>query len=496
MSQKEIQELLSAYLDGELPPAEKAAVESGLEESLELREELAALTEMSQQVRMLPRPCAPPELRIGVLERLDRPAATLSAGLGRPPSDWMSYAVRWSGALAAGLLVMVGIWALTPAGRDAQLAQNHKLQSDQRGDQTIMATAAPASPYAAEMATESNLMTAAPEPVVQVVNVPQEEIRRRIDELQQPLARGNTIRVPTRMRAGEEEIPIVVVFTVVDVMEAMNQMQVLVQQEQVRSRLDERPLLVNQQADPQLTAVTLELAMDGPEMAAVLNGVPAVDAVMFVDHDSAIPSAESEMPNMTRSAPGSASQAPPQIPSLAAAPMADTPNSNGTDSSIPAAEALSASPLRDERPSPEINAGMARNQSPPSLGLPASQMQQRFNFQALAVPADANTNQRTLAQDQSPSDAARGMTMMRKSEADSAPSSPGAGTNPNSATSKEGALAQESDSNSLAGRARTQTQVSQKKPEDQQADWNDARRFRAYILLKQQAPPAIQAPQQ
>lgn len=492
MSEKDIQELLSAYLDGELSPEEKGAVESRLEESLEVREDFAALTEVSQQIRMLPRPCAPANFRTGILERLDRPKVSLSSGPGRTSPPWMSYAARWSGAVAAGLLVMIGVWALTPPGRDAQLANVEKAASAPAADRVLMTNAAQdSSAGSAPSEPDARLAMAASEPPVHVVNVSPEEIRRKIEELQRPPARGNVIQVPSRMMSGEEEIPIVVVFTVVDVMEAMNQMQVLVQREQVRSRRTREPILMNQQADPQLTAVTLELSTDGPEMAAILNGVPAVDAVMFVDNQSAIPAAEPASPDPLSPEAASMGLAASERPILQYAPAPVTIHSDGSNVTSVPSGAPTPGPLADQPAPVAASAEFARNQTrgfvPPEPN--ASPMQQRFNFQTLAMPvesrAEAEGDQRNVA----PS---RSMTMMQKTEGREVSASPNRSQAP-------GALAESTSDPMATESAQSRKNVArQESPpggDQQSADWNDSRRFRAYILLKQQTPPATQAPQ-
>lgn len=104
---------LSAYLEGDVSPREAARIESALEKSSELREELRGLQATVSLLRGLPRPDSPPALTERVMERV-------RAGEGTP--------VRWRDRLhraleptfavplvasAAALLVFVG----TPTGR-------------------------------------------------------------------------------------------------------------------------------------------------------------------------------------------------------------------------------------------------------------------------------------------------------------------------------------------------------------------------------------------
>ncbi len=63
-------ELLSAYLDREVTPAERAVVEARLDTSPDSRAELDALAELSLCLRTFDRPTAPPELKSSVMQAL------------------------------------------------------------------------------------------------------------------------------------------------------------------------------------------------------------------------------------------------------------------------------------------------------------------------------------------------------------------------------------------------------------------------------------------
>lgn len=305
MSDRTSQELISALLDGELTPVEQAQLARRLEESLELREELAALTDVSQQVRMLPRPYAPPELRRNILEQIQRKRAPVSdAAKTASPHRNLRVLASWvSVGVAASLLLLAG-WSLAPPADQQQSLAVNEQKHDAVPESAASPTAALRDEAGAQLPAES----------VQVVNVSREEIRRRIDALNSKPQRGNSIRVPGSLQRENGETPIIVVFTVVDVMEAMNQMQVLVRQQQIRST-DNHVLITPPNAqDRSLTAVTVELEMDGPEMAALLNSVEAFDAVMYVEQNLTAAS--------DRRAEPAASPAEPPASSRSALPIA------------------------------------------------------------------------------------------------------------------------------------------------------------------------------
>jgi len=286
-------ELLSAYLDGEVTPVERAEIERQLEDSLDLRERLAVLTEVSQQVRMLKRPYAPPEIRAGVEARIHQLPRPLSPGNGVSVPAGLKRWVNWLTVASAATLLLVAGWAINrrPAEQIAALdpvaVRSVPTESMPARKATADLTQSELSMSIATQNLEKHPLSNQQGEPVQIVNVSRDEIRQQIAELGQKSLTGMSIDVPGKLQEGDGDIPIVVVFTVVDVREAMNQMQVLLQQQQVRSP-DNQVLVLNRDKSDQshLTAVTMQLEMDGPEMAAVLNSVAAFDAVMYVDHNA------------------------------------------------------------------------------------------------------------------------------------------------------------------------------------------------------------------
>lgn len=134
------EELLSAYLDGELTADERARVEELLAESAEYRQLLEELRALRNNLQALPRHTLPADFSQGVLQQaeramlLDSPARTdgATAGAGDAPQHattmlggrWLR-PLAWAGmAVAAALLVMM----MTP-------------EEGREGDDTVVAVA-------------------------------------------------------------------------------------------------------------------------------------------------------------------------------------------------------------------------------------------------------------------------------------------------------------------------------------------------------------------
>lgn len=121
-----LRERLSAYLDGELAPADAAALERHLAECAECRDELAALREVRTLLRALPPPALPRSFALpptaaphsarppATWPLPDRPPRAVPAHRpgttsARPPAAALARAAQWAGSLAAaiGLLLIV-----------------------------------------------------------------------------------------------------------------------------------------------------------------------------------------------------------------------------------------------------------------------------------------------------------------------------------------------------------------------------------------------------
>jgi hypothetical protein len=76
-------EILSAFLDGELPEAERRQVEAWLESSPQARRELADLRQIGTLVRSIPRPSVPEGFQTELMQRVEREASDVL--VQRPP---------------------------------------------------------------------------------------------------------------------------------------------------------------------------------------------------------------------------------------------------------------------------------------------------------------------------------------------------------------------------------------------------------------------------
>lgn len=109
-------ELLSAYLDREVTPAERAAVESHLDASPDARAELDALAELSLCLRTLDRPAAPADMQASVMRAIaGRSVAPVAAAPTAAPvrrhhrREWL-VTVAAVASTAAGILLAVTSW--------------------------------------------------------------------------------------------------------------------------------------------------------------------------------------------------------------------------------------------------------------------------------------------------------------------------------------------------------------------------------------------------
>ena len=105
MNGRDHEELLSAYHDGELAGAERASVERLLDEDVSAREALDDVADLSRLLASLPHPAAPTGLRDAVMQQVRQAAPTRAASpppATRPRRYWI-----WSAATVAGLVLVV-----------------------------------------------------------------------------------------------------------------------------------------------------------------------------------------------------------------------------------------------------------------------------------------------------------------------------------------------------------------------------------------------------
>uniref|UniRef100_A0A7C2K0B0 Putative zinc-finger domain-containing protein n=1 Tax=Schlesneria paludicola TaxID=360056 RepID=A0A7C2K0B0_9PLAN len=105
MSQHDWDELLSAYADGEVTPAERDAVEALLDSTPAARKALQETRALSQWLRSLPRDDAPPELRAAAMQAARSHPTPVAATASR---RFRSYRREWLAGLSAmAMTVMV-----------------------------------------------------------------------------------------------------------------------------------------------------------------------------------------------------------------------------------------------------------------------------------------------------------------------------------------------------------------------------------------------------
>jgi hypothetical protein len=265
-------EILSAYHDGELTGEERAAAERLLEESVEAREALEDMAEVSDAVRSLPRPRAPEALRADVMERVVRlrPAA---AGKPRHTSRrvWI-----YSAATAATALVAAALYQLSQP--DAQLGA---LVADNRVSFTPAESPRPMRDAAAGPMFD----TAVDAPGVESARFPLPSASTAVADSTGADLDGDALRswlqslerVPTegellaRIETNQDQ-PVLVEYLVVDVGLALDQVQVLLAQNGIQS--------LNQDLQPSEAAEgsrgrSMVIYVDAPQeqMLTALNDV-------------------------------------------------------------------------------------------------------------------------------------------------------------------------------------------------------------------------------
>ncbi len=105
---REFDELLSAYLDGEVTPEERAAVERRLEQSPGMRETLEELSEVGDLIRKLPRAKAPVDLSERVVAAIGAKPLASGSAAATQRRLWRSWPLLAAGTvLAAGIAVVV-----------------------------------------------------------------------------------------------------------------------------------------------------------------------------------------------------------------------------------------------------------------------------------------------------------------------------------------------------------------------------------------------------
>ena len=122
MKQPFSEEILSAYIDDELPAQERAAVERWLEESPEAREKLDGFRRLSGLFADLPRNEVPPEFPTNVLQLAERRMLLPEARPVQPRQSLRRWALAGGSSIAAALALGLTLHAYLPDGGPNQKA--------------------------------------------------------------------------------------------------------------------------------------------------------------------------------------------------------------------------------------------------------------------------------------------------------------------------------------------------------------------------------------
>src|SRR5258708_614602 len=116
MKQPFSEEILSAYVDDELPAHERAAVERWLEESPEAREKLDGFRRLSRLFADLPRIEVPPEFPTNVLQLAERRMLLPEARPVSSRQNLRRWALAGGSSIAAALVLGLMLQAFLPGG--------------------------------------------------------------------------------------------------------------------------------------------------------------------------------------------------------------------------------------------------------------------------------------------------------------------------------------------------------------------------------------------
>jgi anti-sigma factor RsiW len=234
MNGRDHDELLSAYHDGELAGEERASVERLIGDDLPAREVLDDIADMSRLLGALPRPAAPPEMHAAVMRQV-RQAAPTRAAQSRPVARPRRYWV-WSAATVACLLLVVFI-----VQQNLNSPSATGVAHNERDAATPAAIAEPMSPPATTVSPRDERpmpmgRDTAPDallpPAAAPSNAAANELSADLKALEAAVASGQRPQIGDLLKSivHEGDQVQIVQYTVVDVVEAFGEAQVLLEQ--------------------------------------------------------------------------------------------------------------------------------------------------------------------------------------------------------------------------------------------------------------------------
>lgn len=306
------EELLSAYLDGEISPEEEIYVQQLLEEKPEFKDRLRELSQVGESIRELPRVSAPIDFAESVLARVPGPAAAGTVSKAKPAKVASRLRVWSSSIVALAVLLAVGTLLMQRNSLDDHVANVEHLESDENdgiefesnsfppvaeeapmmsmsgapGTMDGMLALESASSRAgnfsgaeiAEAASGDGVTAIETKNLPRVVSLDRKKIREHLSSLGKSPTGGDQFSILTK----EGEAPILVDFTVVDVQKTLGQLQVLLKNHSVEGvKVAEQVVDEKFAANQKLVAVYLDL--EKPKLESVLNQVAALDATVIFE---------------------------------------------------------------------------------------------------------------------------------------------------------------------------------------------------------------------
>lgn len=290
------EEILSAYFDGEATPEEVALVERMLQECPELQARLADYDAIRSSIQGISIDKSSSNLAEVVRNQIAQFPRNATTGAAETVATKTQSRPLWTVGIstlaAAAVLIGSGLFLLnrqadmhpndiaeaemeiSPAALPGELAATARSLNEENFAMSVASDHR--EPEPASAAVDSELR-----PVI--VSIPAETIRQRLSSLGDEPRSGDEFSILT----DHEKTPILVDFTVVDVNQAVNRLQVLLKNRAVKPiQLSADQQNLSFESSEKLVAVYLDL--DIPEMETVLSQVPALEAVLFVSAETSL----------------------------------------------------------------------------------------------------------------------------------------------------------------------------------------------------------------
>lgn len=335
MSLEFSEELLSAYLDGEVSPGEREQVQQLLQNQPEIQAQLDQLIVVRDQLRALPRQKAPDDFVSSILDRVELSQIENSSKLSPASQETANSSFRLSQLgrrpLAAVVAVLlIGITLVYQLNTSDEQTENSAFIADTAAhsssiefaeqvlEEAMLVTSAQQEPFAAGAVAPMEIpelpklanrtadslhladskraesfalsLSSSELQAPKVVALKRETIQQHLESLAESPEVGDELSILT----SRDESPILVDFTVVDVQKSLGTLQVLLKNHSVEEiELDDQVKQLTPSnssttfdANQKMVAVYLHLAE--PELESVLNQVVALDATLIVPEDDSL----------------------------------------------------------------------------------------------------------------------------------------------------------------------------------------------------------------